>query len=253
MARSATVGERAGRCARRVAATVSIGSRDEVVHEDVGEARLADAACGTRARVARPRTRARAARGRARAGRRRRSGCARTIEMSLQTDAQHLRRVAVRPDDARVRVDGDERVEVAEVGRALQVPARRRAAPLEELQHALVVAVGRHHVAAEPPADVARARAPCPRSAACGSAGPSRSMFSVGLVVGVVVHAPEVGMRCCSGARARRPRRCAGRSCRSRARAAASAAATPTSAASACRDRRRGGARGRWCRCAGGR
>ena len=62
----------------------------------------------------------------------------------------------MRHHEARVGKDREHGVEEERVGRRLEVPARRRAARLEQLEHALHEAVGGHHVAGQPPAHVVR-------------------------------------------------------------------------------------------------
>ena len=70
----------------------------------------------------------------------------RELEVDIADRRQHAADVAVRHPEARVGKDLRQRVDEERVGRTLQPPARRRAMPLQELQHPLDVAIGGHEI-----------------------------------------------------------------------------------------------------------
>ena len=166
----------------------------------------------------------------------------------------HLGDVAVGDHELRVRVHRVERVDAEHVRGRLQPPAVRRAVPLQQLQHALVVAVRRAVVA------VASATSPyegvCATTSSC--AAPEREVHeleALGRAVGRRrQHRLQLRRACRRGPASSPGRRgTAGRWPRSRARAAASAATPPTAAGCAPPGPGRGGSSARSTRCGGGR
>ena len=96
--------------------------------------------------------------------------------------AEHLGRVAVAPQEPGVRVRLEQGVQREHVHRRLEVPQAWRAVPLQQAQHAAVIAVGPTHVALRSPTPDRTGTRPKPSKCTVRKLMPSRSWHSVAVV-----------------------------------------------------------------------